>query len=93
MPLAIKSDTLYFSMDKKAHFGISFGLYYFFFTYTASMPLSLLLGILVGLSFEVYQGYSKTQSGYSHSDMFYNLLGVFSASILYVVYLLMDSYK
>ena len=88
MPLAIKSDTLNFTMDKKAHFGVSFGLYYFFFTYTASMPLSLLLGILVGLSFEVYQGYSKHHGGYSHYDMFYNLVGSVFAFILHIQKLL-----
>lgn len=88
MPLAIKSDTLDFSMDKKAHFGVSFGLYYFFFTYTASMPLSLLLSILVGLSFEVYQGYSKHHGGYSHYDMLYNLVGSVFAFILHIQKLL-----
>jgi len=88
MPLVIKSDTLSFGMDKKAHFGVSFGLYYFFFTYTASMPLSFFLSILVGLSFEVYQGYSKHHGGYSHIDMFYNLIGSVFAFTLHIQKLL-----
>ena len=88
MRLVIKSDTLNFTMDKKAHFGVSFGLYYFFFTYTANMPLSFLLSILVGLSFEVYQGYSKHHGGYSHGDMFYNLVGSVFAFILHIQKLL-----
>ena len=85
----IKEDTYIFELDKKAHYSTSFGLYYFFFTYLNDMMLSVLLSIMIGLLFEVYQGYSKNQSGYSHSDMLYNLLGTFSATVLHVVYLLM----
>ena len=87
--MKIKEDTYTFELDKKAHYSTSFGLYYFFFTYLNDMMLSVLLSIMIGLLFEVYQGYSKNQSGYSHSDMVYNLLGTFSATVLHVVYLLM----
>ena len=85
----IKQDNYIFVLDKKAHYSTSFGLYYFFFTYLNDVMLAVLLSTLTGFIFEVYQGYSKTQSGYSHSDMFYNLLGVFSATVLHAVYLLM----
>ena len=91
--MKIKEDTYTFNLDKKAHYSTSFGLYYFFFTYLNNILLAIVLSITVGLLFEVYQGYSKHHSGYSHSDMLYNTVGVFSASILHVVYLLMDNYK
>ena len=84
--IKIKQDTLKFNMDKKAHFGISFGLYYSFFTYTNDILLSLLFSVLVGLGFEVYQGYSKKHNGYSHTDMIYNISGAIIAFILHGVY-------
>ena len=37
--IKIKQDTLDFNMDKQAHFGISFGLYYYFFTYNNDILL------------------------------------------------------
>ena len=49
------------------------------------MMLAVLLSILTGLLFEVYQGYSKHHSGYSHSDMLYNTVGVLSGSVLHMV--------
>ena len=82
--MRIKKDTYTFDLDKKAHCSTSFGLYYFFFTYLNDMMLAVLLSILVGLFFEVYQGYSKHHSGYSHIDMLYNSLGVLSASVLHM---------
>ena len=88
--MKIKEDVYTFDLDKKAHYSTSFGLYYFFFTYLNDMMLAILLSTLTGLLFEVYQGYSKHHSGYSHSDMFYNLIGVLSATVLHVVYLLND---
>ena len=50
--------------------------------------LATLLSILTGLLFEIYQGYSKHHSGYSHVDMVYNIFGVLSALILHKVTLL-----
>ena len=88
--MRIKEDVYTFDLDKKAHYSTSFGLYYFFFTYLNDIILAILLSSLTGLLFEVYQGYSKHHSGYSHSDMFYNLIGVLSATVLHVVYLLND---
>ena len=81
--MKIKQDTLKFDYDKKAHFGVSFGLYYFCFTYTNDIILSLIFSILIGLGFEVYQGYSKRHNGYSHTDMIYNLSGAIIAFILH----------
>ena len=83
----IKQDNYIFELDKKAHYSTSFGLYYFFFTYLNDIMLAVLLSTLTGFIFEVYQGYSKHHSGYSHSDMFYNLLGVFSGFILHTIYI------
>ena len=85
--MKIKKDSYTFELDKKAHYATSFGLYYFFFTYLNDIMLAVLLSTLTGFIFEVYQGYSKHHSGYSHSDMFYNLLGVFSGFILHAIYL------
>jgi VanZ family protein len=84
----IKKDNYKFDLDKKAHYSTSFGLYYFFFTYVNNIMLAVLLSILTGLLFEIYQGYSKHHSGYSHVDVLYNILGVLSALILHGVTLL-----
>ena len=84
----IKKDNYKFDLDKKAHYTTSFGLYYFFFTYVNEIMLATLLSILTGLFFEIYQGYSKHHSGYSHVDVLYNILGVLSALILYGITLL-----
>jgi len=79
----IKQDTLKFSYDKKAHFAVSFGIYYSFFTYTSNSIASILFTILIGLAFEVYQGYSSKHNGYSHADMIYNIGGAIIAFILH----------
>ena len=85
----IKEDNYKFEMDKMAHLGISFGLFYFFLTYTLNnIILSICLALLVGLSFETYQGISDKHSGYSHHDMLYNTIGVVLSSSMYMLYLL-----
>ena len=86
--IKIKKDTYSFSMDKQAHFGVSFGLFYFFLIYTNNIMLSIILTLLVGLSFETYQGISKKYSGYSHADMLYNVIGVILSSSMYMLYLI-----
>jgi len=86
--IKIKKDTYSFSMDKRAHFGVSFGLFYFFLIYTNNIMLSIILTLLVGLSFETYQGISKKHSGYSHADMLYNVIGVILSSSMYMLYLI-----
>ena len=85
----IKEDNYKLKMDKIAHLGISFGLFYFFLTYIHSIPLSICLALLVGLSFETYQGISNKHSGYSHHDMLYNTIGVILSSSIYMLYLLL----
>jgi VanZ family protein len=75
------------------HYSVSFGLYYTFYTYTTSILLSIVLSILVGVLYEVYQGYSKHHSGYSHTDIFYNTIGVFSAALIHYVYLVLLHYN
>ena len=82
--IKIKKDSCSFSMDKQAHLSVSFGLFYFFLTYTNSIILSL----LVGVSFEAYQGISKKHNGYSHVDMLYNAIGVILSSSMYMLYLI-----
>ena len=82
----IKEDNYKLELDKMAHLGVSFGLFYFFLTYVHSIPLSIILSLLVGLSFEVYQGISKKHSGYSHVDMLYNTIGVILSSSMYMLY-------
>ena len=82
--MRIKQDTFKFDMDKQAHFGVSFGLYYFFFTYTTDIFVSILFSVLVGLGFEIYQGYSKKHNGFSVADMIYNISGVIIAVILHI---------
>ena len=86
--IKIKKDTYSFSMDKQAHLSVSFGLFYFFLTYTNSIMLSIILSLLVGLSFEAYQGISKKHNGYSHVDMLYNAIGVILSSSMYMLYLI-----
>ena len=86
--IKIKKDTYSFSIDKQAHFGVSFGLFYFFLIYTNNIMLSIILTLLVGLSFETYQGISKKHSGYSHADMLYNVIGVILSSSMYMLYLI-----
>ena len=85
----IKEDNYKLELDKIAHLGISFGLFYFFLTYIHSILLSICLALLVGLSFETYQGISDKHSGYSHHDMLYNTIGVILSSSIYMLYLLL----
>jgi len=85
MTFKIKEDTYEFKTDKRAHLGISFGLFYFFLTYIHSIPLSICLSLLVGLSYEIYQGIFTT--GYSHHDMLYNVMGIILSSSIHILYL------
>ena len=81
-----KQDTFKFNLDKKSHYCVSFGLYYTFYTYTASSLTSVLLALLVGWTYEIYQGFSKHHSGYSRVDVYYNNIGVLSAVIIHWSY-------
>ena len=66
-------DTYKFSSDKQSHLGVSFGLFYFFLTYVHDVSIAIGLSVLVGVTFELYQGVSKTYGGCSYQDMIYNL--------------------
>ena len=86
MKFRIVEDTYKFNPDKQAHLGISFGLFYFFLTYIHDVSVAIGLSILVGVTFELYQGVSKRYNGCSYQDMMYNLIGIFIAAVGYKVY-------
>ena len=70
------NDSLDFVMDKQAHLYVSFGLYYFFYTYLTDVVLALNLALFTGFLYEVFQGFSTRHSGFSIGDMVYNVIGV-----------------
>ena len=80
----ISDDTMEFQLDKKAHLGVSFGLYYMFYTFYSYDTINvhaqldaMLLSSIIGLTYEVYQGSSFSDAdGFSKEDMLYNLIGV-----------------
>ena len=81
----ISVDNMNWELDKKAHLGVSFGLYYMFYTNLSILDTlnthtsldAMLLSSLIGLSYEVYQGTRFSDAdGFSKQDMAYNLIGV-----------------
>ena len=86
MKFRIVEDTYKFNPDKQAHLGVSFGLFYFFLTYIHDVSIAIGLSVLVGVTFELYQGVSKRYNGCSYQDMMYNLIGIFIAAVGYKVY-------
>ena len=86
MKFRIVEDTYKFNPDKQAHLGVSFGLFYFFLTYIHDVSVAIGLSVLVGVTFELYQGVSKRYNGCSYQDMMYNLIGIFIAAVEYKVY-------
>ena len=86
MKFRIVEDTYKFNPDKQAHLGVSFGLFYFFLTYIHDVSVAIGLSVLVGVTFELYQGVSKRYNGCSYQDMMYNLIGIFIAAVGYKVY-------
>jgi len=91
----ISNDTMEFQLDKKAHLGVSFGLYYMFYTFISYDTINvhaqldaMLLSSMVGLSYEVYQGSSFSNAdGFSKEDMLYNLIGVAMARVSHEIFL------
>ena len=96
----IAEDNFDLQLDKTAHLGVSYGLYFTFYTlYSDSLLLtlsdsiptsyhSILSATIVGFSYELYQATPQSKSdGFSIHDMTYNLLGVFSAKFLHEVFL------
>ena len=81
----ISDDDMSLQLDKKAHLWVSFGMYYFFFTTlntfdsisTYTQLDAMLLSVVVGLGYEVYQGSSLSNAdGFSKEDFYYNLIGI-----------------
>ena len=86
MKFRVVEDTYKFNPDKQAHLGVSFGLFYFFMTYIGVVGVAIGLSVLVGVTFELYQGVSERYRGCSYQDMMYNLIGIFIAAVGYKVY-------
>jgi len=96
----IAEDTFEPQLDKIAHLGVSFGLYYTFYTlYSDSLlitlsdsipiPLhSMISATAIGFSYEVYQSTKFSKSdGFSKHDMVYNLIGIGFARFTHEVFL------
>ena len=96
----IAEDTFEPELDKIAHLGVSFGLYYTFYTlYSDSLlitlsdsipiPLhSMISATAVGFTYEVYQSTKLSKSdGFSKHDMVYNLIGIGFARFTHEIFL------
>ena len=96
----IAEDNFEPELDKIAHLGVSFGLYYTFYTlYSDSLlitlsdsipiPLhSMISATAVGFTYEVYQSTKLSKSdGFSKHDMVYNLIGIGFARFTHEVFL------
>ena len=78
-------DSLDFTMDKQSHLFVSFGLYYFFYTHTNNIILSISLAFLIGFLYESMQGFTKNHRGFSFIDMVYNVVGIVIAYVLHCI--------
>ena len=89
MNFKVVKDNMEFGMDKRAHLGVSFGLYYTSYTlFDCSDGTAMLLASGVGLGYEIYQGFNhKVHWGFSKEDMVYNLMGVFLANAVHRVFI------
>ena len=96
----IAEDNFEPELDKIAHLGVSFGLYYTFYTlYSDSLlitlsdsipiPLhSMISATAVGFTYEVYQSTKLSKSdGFSKHDMVYNLIGIGLARFTHEIFL------
>ena len=96
----IAEDNFEPELDKIAHLGVSFGLYYTFYTlYSDSLlitlydsipiPLhSMISATAVGFTYEVYQSTTLSRSdGFSIHDMVYNVVGIGFARLTHEVFL------
>ena len=96
----IAEDNFEPELDKIAHLGVSFGLYYTFYTlYSDSLlitlsdsipiPLhSMISATAVGFTYEVYQSTKLSKSeGFSKHDMVYNLIGIGFARFTHEIFL------
>ena len=92
-------DNFDFQLDKRAHLGVSFGLYFTFYTIYSdtllsvptnlSIPLqSMLSATVVGFTYELYQSTPQSKSnGFSVHDMVYNLIGIGLARLTHEFFL------
>tara|TARA_B110000503_G_C6897015_1_gene309151 strand:- start:51 stop:389 length:339 start_codon:yes stop_codon:yes gene_type:complete len=89
MDFKIVEDNMEFAIDKRAHLGVSFGLYYTAYTLcNCEMTAAMLLASCVGLGYEIYQGfYYERHWGFSKEDMVYNVMGVVAANIVHRTFL------
>jgi len=89
MDFKVVEDNMKFQMDKRAHLGVSFGLYYTAYTlFDCSDTTAILLASSVGLGYEIYQGFNhKVHWGFSKEDMVYNIVGVVAANIVHRVFI------
>ena len=96
----IAEDNFEPELDKIAHLGVSFGLYYTFYTlYSDSLlitlsdsipiPLhSMISATAVGFTYEVYQSTKLSKSdGFSKHDMVYNLIRIGFAPFTHEIFL------
>ena len=95
----IAEDNFDFQLDKRAHLGVSFGLYFTFYTIYSdtllsvptnlSIPLqSMLSATIVGFTYELYQSTPQSKSnGFSVHDMVYNLIGIGLARLTHEFFL------
>ena len=85
----VVEDNMDFEIDKRAHLGVSFGLYYTAYTLLdSSQSAAMLSATAVGLGYEVYQGYRwKQHEGFSKEDMIYNIAGIALANITHKIIL------
>ena len=96
----IAEDNFEPELDKIAHLGVSFGLYYTFYTlYSDSLLISLsdsipiplhsmISATAVGFTYEVYQSTKLSKSdGFSKHDMVYNLIGIGFARFTHEIFL------
>ena len=95
----IAEDNFDFQLDKRAHLGVSFGLYFTFYTIYSdtlltvptnlSIPLqSMLSATVVGFTYELYQSTPQSKSnGFSVHDMVYNLIGIGLARLTHEFFL------
>ena len=96
----IAEDNFEPELDKIAHLGVSFGLYYTFYTlYSDSLlitlsdsipiPLhSMISATAVGFTYEVYQSTKLSKSdGFSKHDVVYNLIGIGFARFTHEIFL------
>ena len=96
----IAEDNFDLQLDKTAHLGVSYGLYFTFytlysdsllFTLSDSIPIqlhSMLSATLVGLSYECYQSTPISRSdGFSLHDMTYNVIGIGLARLTHEFFL------